>query len=1089
MSIIGFGAGPIPSARGAITPGRIQGGSPGLGYPSPFFDVAHTYMPVTVKQLFRWCRYYFLTNPLINAAAFKLSEYPITDVIVDHPNEGTRKRWEEYLHDHLDIQTFRVEANLDYHVYGNGMGMPGFPFKKFLVCQRCRFQDEASKIRSHWTFTNFVFRLHCPKCQHIGDAEPKDLYLKNPNGIRLLRWNPEDLEITYNDITGEYTHYYTIPAPIRSDVVMGRKEIVEALPQVFLQALREQKGVIFNKEIFFHMRRPTVANQDRGWGTPLLLPVLKDTYYLQLMKKAQECVSPETLIETVGGLVPAAEVSVGDLVRTHTGRFARVSKKAVRPMVEERGDYAVKVTLTGMRQMPSIFSDNHPLWVLRRNDVNRRIDTKEHRRSSYVLRNPSLYGFEWVDAGNVQVGDYVGYPTARNREVNEVDLASYTAFSATDSYVYSGVSVETANAFEAAEEGRREGSASARKVALRHLRAETAPKRAPRRLPLNEDLAFIAGWYLGDGSTGDRHVAFAMGPDDDGVELQAAIERVFGATCSATPCAQSRGWMLVCSETIFAEFMAGWIPGHAKTKKIPKEILSAPDAVVLAFLRGYLAADGHSRKKEDDIAVCCSNRFLCYQLWSLLLSLRCISTISERTSYDTIITKKDGTEQFLEGGRAVFYWAVSARSALRLKQLMRGEEAVVVDSGKSGFFVHDYFAYRVSATEVVPCSEVISFEVEDDHTFCVPGMATHNSILLEHIVPLRIIFPQAGTGSSDPYSTINLVGWREQIAREIARWRYDNNYVPILSLPVGTQTIGGDGRALLLTAEMQAHGEQILNGMTVPIEFVKGGMSFAGTNVSMRMLENQFLRLISQQRKLVQFMVNRIGAYLDWPIPTIRFKPFKMADDIQRRALDLQLNQVGVLSETSLLSGSDYNFEDEVRLSIEEASLRHAAMKKKMVGMAEIQGESSLVSAKWQAKAQQVMTQAAAAPAAPGEAGSGVAAPTQGDPLQVPPDAAQFLQSMGSQLSGRDKMLEGGKQQLNVDMPSFAMAQAQQISTLPANMQPVALQNIEAQSPELAQLVKQYLAELQAKKQQSNGLMDTRPLPEQRSPRRAVPSV
>src|SRR3989304_1619935 len=98
------------------TRGRVQG-SPanGVNYPSPFFDVAHTYLPNTVKQLFRWCRYYFLTNPLINATVFKLSEYPVTDIIIDHPESRVRRRWEEYFQDHLRFRAMQVEFGLDHH--------------------------------------------------------------------------------------------------------------------------------------------------------------------------------------------------------------------------------------------------------------------------------------------------------------------------------------------------------------------------------------------------------------------------------------------------------------------------------------------------------------------------------------------------------------------------------------------------------------------------------------------------------------------------------------------------------------------------------------------------------------------------------------------------------------------------------------------------------------------------------------------------------------------------------------------------------------------------------------------------------------
>jgi hypothetical protein len=51
------GTGP-GSSRFTTTRGRIQGGltTHGINYPHPFFDIAHTYYPTTVKQLFKWCR-------------------------------------------------------------------------------------------------------------------------------------------------------------------------------------------------------------------------------------------------------------------------------------------------------------------------------------------------------------------------------------------------------------------------------------------------------------------------------------------------------------------------------------------------------------------------------------------------------------------------------------------------------------------------------------------------------------------------------------------------------------------------------------------------------------------------------------------------------------------------------------------------------------------------------------------------------------------------------------------------------------------------------------------------------------------------
>jgi hypothetical protein len=686
MSLISGVGGPAVGGGlrfGQMTRGRIQGSTHGVNYPSPFFDVAHTYLPNTVKQLFRWCRYYFLTNPLINAIAYKLSEYPVTDIIVDHDSPKVRAVWTEYLQDHLKYRGFQIEAGLDYHVYGNAMIGMGFPFKKFLKCGGCDFKEIANKIRAHWVFTNNAFRLTCPKCGRTGDAVASDFYYKNASGIKLIRWNPEDVEVTYNDITGDYTYYYSIPSIIRNDIVIGRKEIIEGVPQIFIQAIRESKGIIFSKDNFFHLRRPTLATQDRGWGIPLLLPVLKDTFYLQLMKKAQE------------------------------------------------------------------------------------------------------------------------------------------------------------------------------------------------------------------------------------------------------------------------------------------------------------------------------------------------------------------------------------------------------------------------------------------------------AILLEHIVPLRILFPQAGSGTADPYTSINLVDWREHVATEIARWRLDNNYIPIMPLPLGNQTIGGDGRSLLLTQEIQIWSEQIINGMQVPIEFVKGGMSYAGTNVSMRMLENQFIGYILRQKALLRFVIKQVAAFMGWPEVNVRFKPFKMADDLQRKAFDFQLNQMGKLSDTTLLAGSDYSAEDENAIMLKETDSRLEATKKQQIATAQVQGEAQLVMAKFQVKAQQLAQQAQMAPAAPGEPGGPEAGgmggtpggqpgepvalppelqiqgidgqPLQGQRPQVGPSPGDFLASVGSQLSAGQKMptTNGVQSSLNVDLPTLAMQQAQQLAAMPPDQQKLALDNLKAQSPELADLVAQYLKQMGgAQNGASKGpQVDMRPLPNKLPPRRTAQLV
>jgi hypothetical protein len=85
-----------------------------------------------------------------------------------------------------------------------------------------------------------------------------------------------------------------------------------------------------------------------------------------------------------------------------------------------------------------------------------------------------------------------------------------------------------------------------------------------------------------------------------------------------------------------------------------------------------------------------------------------------------------------------------------------------------------------------------------------------------------------------------------------------------------------------------------------------------------------------------------------------------------------------------------------------------------------------------------------------------------------------------------------------VDIRQMAEQMAQQMAAMPPDQQQMALQNLQAQSPELAKLVEMMLRKMGASAppmgdpnaaQQAASQVDMRPQPEQRAPRRAAAAV
>ena len=546
---------------------------------------------------------------------YKMSEYPVTDLIIDSDDSKLRTTWDNFFKKQLKFKKFQVEVGLDYNAFGNCFISIFFPFKKFLVCPSCGHQDPIEKV--NYLFRSFNYQGKCSNCGSYGNFKPKDVYIKSVRDVRLIRWDVENINIRHNETNGENTYYYTIPKSLINDIKMGKKDVIERTPQSFLEAARLNKDVLFNPSNLFHMKRPTIAQKDKGWGMSMILPVLKDIFYLQTLRKAQE------------------------------------------------------------------------------------------------------------------------------------------------------------------------------------------------------------------------------------------------------------------------------------------------------------------------------------------------------------------------------------------------------------------------------------------------------AIAIEHTVPLRVLFPQTPSGTADPYTTTNLSTWKQKIESEIERWRLDNNYIPVLPVPVGQQTLGAQGRALMLSQEYRVWAEHIVAGMGVPNEFIFGGLSYSGSSVSLRMLENHFLDYKSDHLALVDWIIERVGAFLNWEPVEAHFRRFKMADDLQRSAFNLQLNQAGKISDKTLLEDTEWDAEVERnRISVEQ-QVSSKVQLDEAISQSQIQGEAQLTSMKYQARAQRMMQE-------------------MGMPAENM--ESQFEESLDEQ----SNVAPGG-----VPMEDYAQQVAGQLSQLDEAAQAQYAAKIQKENPEFWKLVQAALEERRGAHQSSAQMAQ----PQQKAPRRGQESI
>ena len=176
----------------------------------------------------------------------------------------------------------------------------------------------------------------------------------------------------------------------------------------------------------------------------------------------------------------------------------------------------------------------------------------------------------------------------------------------------------------------------------------------------------------------------------------------------------------------------------------------------------------------------------------------------------------------------------------------------------------------------------------------------NEAIALERIIPMRVMSPQATSGAADPITTMSISGFMEDLKKNIEDWRRDPNHIMLSPISVGVQQVGGEGRALMVDSEIQRAEDNIIASLGFPKEFVYGGLSFTGSSVTLRMLENQLESSTFQINKYLKWITKEIGSYMSWSDVEINLGNFKMVDDIQQKQLIMQLFQQQLISKTTL---------------------------------------------------------------------------------------------------------------------------------------------------------------------------------------------
>ena len=295
---------------GTTTAARPGAGAPDRSlnvdmYDDPFSLPSGTYKPKSLADIFDWCLFLYLRNPEYRRAASRIVRIFIEEFALSDLGKEEKTPMLHYLKYELKLPTALMRLGDDYACYGNAFARIAFPFKRMLVPYTVNGNTPKKNERTPLTITSlepsrlrydpntvrYVYKTLDGK-EIVYDFV--DVKLKSKDGIKIVFYDPRDIDIYHCSVTDSYNYVYRIPSKLQNHVTAGSLFHINSMPKSMLVAIKNKLNYQFTEAQLFHFRAPTVTGvSDDGWGFPDILANFALLYQIQVYRKLDQVVGQE----------------------------------------------------------------------------------------------------------------------------------------------------------------------------------------------------------------------------------------------------------------------------------------------------------------------------------------------------------------------------------------------------------------------------------------------------------------------------------------------------------------------------------------------------------------------------------------------------------------------------------------------------------------------------------------------------------------------------------------------------------------------------------------------------------------------------
>ncbi len=274
------------------------------GVANPFRTYSNLIYPRTMDEVLQWAEWLWSRHGVYTMAIKRSIRYFLNELELYGEDLGLdeRKAYTHQLHrDHNILYTAGLIGD-DLIGSGNTCTSLTLPLKRSIQCPSCGTTLALDKLEPNkdYTWKGFEFNSNCSVCPYEGVFNRMDNVDKsNKHGLRVLRWDPRDIQIDYCRLSDEREYYLKIDGKSGGKIKDGDHLTLCTVPWEFIEAVKEEELFHFNKKTFRHYWIDQPAGGYRlneGWGVPLFMSCFPQVVQLQMLERVDEAIAADFIV-------------------------------------------------------------------------------------------------------------------------------------------------------------------------------------------------------------------------------------------------------------------------------------------------------------------------------------------------------------------------------------------------------------------------------------------------------------------------------------------------------------------------------------------------------------------------------------------------------------------------------------------------------------------------------------------------------------------------------------------------------------------------------------------------------------------------